>query len=183
MLAFLLQDEPVNLLAIDPGLRYPAAALFQDGILVAASRVKIPGTCHKLERGQRCLEVARLIRAWVASKGFRVDELVTEWPRCYAKMKGDPADLFPLAGIGMAVAGMYDVPVTAPTAPEWCGNIPKTTKGDPLLSVRAQRVWSRLSDAEKACVVLSHDAIDSVGLGLFILNRLERKTSMIGAAR
>jgi hypothetical protein len=170
-----------NLLAADPGLRYPAAALFVDGILVAASRVKVPGALHKLEVGQRCLEVAKLIYDWARKDLTPIHELVTEWPRTYRRMKGDPADLFPLAGVGMALAGMLMVPVTAPTAPEWIGNIPKTTKGDPLESPRAQRIWSKLSDAEKAVVVLSHDAIDAVGLGLWKLERLVSRC-FIGAS-
>ncbi len=173
----------MNLLAIDPGLRYPAAALFKDGLLVAASRVKVPAATHKLGIGQRCLTVAQLIRAWVHGHGLKIDELVIEWPRCYTRMKGDPADLFPLAGVGMCLAGMYDVPVTAPTAPEWIGNIPKTTTGDPLASIRAQRIWSRLSEAERLCVVLSHDAIDATGLALFRLGRLEIRKGFIGATR
>ncbi len=181
MLAVLHQGEPLNLLAIDPGLRYPAAAISKDGILVAASRVKIPGKYKDLERGQRCLCVARLIRDWVSGHGLKIDEVVTEWPRTYSRMKGDPADLFPLAGVGMAVAGMFDVPTTAPTAPEWIGNIPKSTTGDPLASIRAQRIWSRLSDAEKQCVVLSHDAVDAAGILLWKLGRLERRQSLIGS--
>lgn len=168
----------MNLLAIDPGLRYPAAALFRDGVLVAASRVKIPGTCHKLERGQRCLEVAKLVRAWAT---LPVDELVIEWPRTYARMRGDPADLFPLAGVGMAVAGMLMVPVSAPTAAEWIGSLPKSTSGDPLASPRGHRIWSRLSEQERSAVVLSHDSLDAIGLALWRLGRLDRQRSFIGA--
>jgi hypothetical protein len=171
------------LLAVDPGLRYPAAAVFKDGLLIAASRVKVPGANHKLPIGQRCLEVSRLIYKWVAQHGVP-DEFTTEWPRTYFRSgKADPADLFPLAGVGMCLAGMYNVPVTAPTAPEWAGNIPKTTKGDPLQSIRGQRIWSRLSETERACVVLSHDALDAIGLGLARLGRLERRQSFIGASR
>lgn len=170
-----------TLLAIDPGLRNPAAALFCDGVLVAASRVKIPTACHKLEMGQRCLEVAKLIYNQFAANR-KIDEVVTEWPRTYRRMKGDPADLFPLAGVGMAVAAMTGAArVSAPTAADWIGNIPKSTTGDPLASIRATRIWSRLSDAEKACVVLSHDSVDACGIGLWKLGRLARVVSFIGA--
>ncbi len=171
-----------KLLTLDPGLRYPAVAVFTDGVLVHASRVKVPGTSHKLEMGMRCLNVARLVNVHI-SPFCPVDELVIEWPRCYRMMKGDPADLFPLAGVGMALAGMLGVPVTAPTAPEWIGNVPKTTKGNPLDSVRARRIWDRLTEAERACVVLSHDALDAVGLGLWKLGRLEARKSFIGATQ
>jgi hypothetical protein len=179
------------LLAVDPGLRYPAAALFVDGVLKIASRVKVPATYHKMERGQRCLEVAKLIETWARKAcvmsaeplTMKPDELVIEWPRTYNRMKGDPADLFPLAGVGMAIAGMLMVSVSAPTAPEWIGNIPKSTTGDPLSSMRGARIWSRLSDAEQAVVVVSHDSIDAVGIGLWKLNRLERRQSFIGASQ
>lgn len=179
-----------TLLAIDPGLRYPAAALFVDGVLKIASRVKVPGANHKVELGQRTLNVAKLIHVWaqkacvmyVEPLTLNPDELIIEWPRCYRRMKGDPADLFPLAGVGMALAGMLMVPVSAPTAPEWIGNLPKTTSGNPLDSIRAQRIWSKLSEAERATVVLSHDSLDACGLGLFRLGRLESHRSFIGAS-
>lgn len=172
-----------TLLTVDPGLRYPAVAIFKDGVLAHASRVKIPGTSHKLEMGMRCLNVARLINVHV-SPFCPVHELVIEWPRTYFKSgKADPADLFPLAGVGMAVAGMFGVPVSAPTAPEWIGNVPKTTTGNPLGSIRGRRIWDRLSEAERLCVVLSHDALDAVGLGLWKLGRLEARKSFIGATQ
>ena len=164
-----------NLLAIDPGLRNPAYALFRDGVLVRASRVKIPGTTHSLALGPRMVEVAMLIKQAVGLDA--VDDYVTEWPRVYRgiKGKGDPADLFPLAGVGMYLAGHYRVFADAPTAPEWIGNLPKTTTGNPLDSIRGHRIWSRLSDEERSRVTLSHDAVDAVGLGLWKLGRLERR--------
>ena len=178
-----------TLIALDPGLRYPAVAVFKDGVLVHASRVKIPGTSHKLAMGPRCMNVAKLVYAHIVHTGAFLEpadeayELTIEWPRCYNRMKGDPADLFPLAGVGMALAGMLGIAPDAPTAPEWIGNVGKTTKGDPLASPRAQRIWSRLSEAERACVVLSHDSLDAVGLGLWKLGRLEARKSFIGATQ
>lgn len=173
-----------HLLALDPGLRNPAVALFRDNVLVHASRVKIPTATHKLPLGERIAAVAKLVRDHVERHLPTIalcDAMVSEWPRTYRRMKGDPADLFPLAGLGMYVAGMAGLPVDAPTAPEWIGNIPKSTTGDPLQSARGQRIWSRLSEAERACVTLSHDSLDAVGLGLWKLGRLERRTNFIGA--
>ena len=182
MLAFLHQEEPVsNLLAVDPGLRNPAAALFENGVLQRASRVKIPTKTHALPLGERCIAVAELICAWAQAD---IDELVIEWPKVYRASRGvkaDPADLFPLAGIGMAVAGLLRVSasaVHAPTAHDWIGSLPKSKTGDPLASPRGHRIWSRLSDAEKAGVVLSHDAVDAVGIGLWRLGRLDRRLAI-----
>jgi hypothetical protein len=172
-----------TLLALDPGLRYPAVAVFKNGVLVHASRVKVPGTSHKLAMGPRCMNVARLVNVHV-SPYCPVDELVIEWPRCYNRMKGDPADLFPLAGIGLALAGMLGIAPDAPTAPEWIGNIPKNAgPGDPWSSARGQRIKSRLSQEELSCIIVSHDAIDAVGLGLWKLGRLELRKSFIGATQ
>ncbi len=172
----------MNLLALDPGLRNPAVAAFAGGRLVHASRVKVPAATHKLPLGKRVREVSRLVREHAAKHG-PFDELVSEWPRCYRRMKGDPADLFPLAGIGGHVAGALDVEVDFPTAPDWIGNLPKNEKGDPLGSPRGRLIWSCLDEAERACVVLSHDALDAVGVGLFKLGRLELVRSFIGATR
>lgn len=174
-----------NLLAVDPGLRNPAAALFKDSQLVKASRVKVPASYHKMELGQRVMGVVGLINHWWRQHVDHVDEVVAEWPRCYNRMKGDPADLFPLAGIGIGVAAMAGVTIFntfAPTAPEWIGSLPKTTTGDPLASPRGDRIWSKLSPEERECVVLSHDSIDSVGLGLWRLGRLNAIKSFIGAS-
>lgn len=175
----------MNLLALDPGLRNPAVAVFKGGLLVHASRVKIPKATHALPLGARLVAVTNLVLAHIETYDYRPSwggTLVTEWPRCYKRMKGDPADLFPLAGLGMMLVGRLCVTsLDVPTAPEWIGNIPKSEKGNPLDSPRGQRIWTRLGEAEKAAVVVSHDALDAVGLGLWKLGRLEIRRSFIGA--
>lgn len=162
----------MNYLILDPGLRNPAIALFANNVLVYAGRVKIPAAVHKLEMGLRMREVGRLVLEQVKHRLWPIDFLVTEWPRTYRRMKGDPADLFPLAGVGMYVAGRLDVDLQTPTAPEWIGNLAKNEKGDPLDSPRGKLVWSKLLDVERDVVVLSHDALDAVGIGLWKLGRL-----------
>lgn len=176
------------LLAIDPGLRYPAAAVFKDGILLAASRVKVPGANHKLPVGQRCLEVARLIRAWVSQYGAP-GELVIEWPRVRGRgSKNDPAGLFPLAGIGCALAGLLfaDNPnliVISPEPTEWLGgNTSKSTTGDPWASTRGYRAKKRLTQEEFTKVVATHDSVDATCIGLWRLGRFEAIKSFIGAS-
>lgn len=173
------------LLAVDPGLLKPAAAVFIDGKLVAAERVKVPGALAKLPVGQRSMEVAGLIQGW-AEQHFHAspDVLVIEWPQVYraGKSKGDPADLLPLVGVGMAVAGLLQPgEVKSPTPAEWIGQLPKSTTGDPWASARGQRIGSRLSDVERGRVVPSHDAVDAVGIGLWSLGRLDRIRVFPGA--
>lgn len=165
-----------TLLAVDPGLRYPAGALFVGGELVKASRVKIPkGITPKTPVLERCRAIALAITDWA---GVIPDVLVTEWPQIYTadKSKGDPNQLVPLAGIGACLSGLYlHARTISPRPREWTGNIKKNEDGDPWDSPRGQRVWSRLSVVERGRVVPSHDAVDAVGLGLFGLGRFERR--------
>ncbi len=164
------------LLSIDPGLLNPAAAVFVDGILKKASRVKVPkGINTKTPAGVRCRSIALALAEYC---GTTPDELIIEWPRIYTagKSKGDPNGLLPLVGIGMALSGIYyNAKLLSPTPSEWTGQLPKSTTGDPTLSVRGQRIWDRLSSEERSSIIISHDSLDAVGLGLFALGRFERR--------
>lgn len=159
-------------LAVDPSIASPGAALFRDRVLVVAIRSTLPSIPDE-GRGARVERVAR--RLYTAPPGG-VDVLVYEWPQVYraSKAKGDPNDLIALAAVGAALAGMLCPRViVTPTPAEWTGGLPKVTKGDPWRSPRGRRIASRLSPAERALVPDSHDAIDSVGLGLWYLGRLD----------
>lgn len=162
-----------TLLAVDPGLRYPAAALFRDGLLVKASRIQIPNVKH-LPVIERCRAICFAIDRF---SGITPDTLVVEYPQVYTqdKSKGNPNQLTPLAAMGGVLAGLYpNSAVMSPLPRDWTGNVPKAEEGDPWKSPRGQRVWDRLSPAERKNVVPSHDAIDAVGLGLWGLGRYER---------
>lgn len=165
-----------TLLAVDPGLRYPAGALFVSGELIKASRVKLPkGIGPKTPVLERCRAIAFAIHEW---SGGAPDILVTEWPQVYTqdKSKGDPNNLIPLAGIGAVLAGFYpSARVLSPRPREWTGNVKKNEDGDPWDSPRGQRVWSRLSVVERKRVIPSHDSVDACGLGLYALGRFERR--------
>jgi hypothetical protein len=175
-----------DLVAFDPGLIHPAAAIFRDGALVAASRVPVPRRLAKdvSDYGERSRQVAALVAEWVVQRLVRdythqpapPRELVFERPQIYraGRSKGDPNDLIPLAIIAGAVSGILGCRVCAPTPREWTGGIEKDEEGDPWASPRGQRVRRRLSDAEFATITPSHDAIDAVGLGLWRLGRFER---------
>ncbi len=190
-----------SLLAIDPGLNNPAAAMFRHGVLVAASRVKPDKKWNDLVVGERCRLVARRLSEWAYDHGLdastmraareaelagrhaeartlRQDRgiviLAVEWPQVYtrSKSKGDPNDLLPLAGVAMCLAGHLDVEVRSYRPAEWIGQCPKKETGDPLVSPRGQLVWRHLSTKERATVLVSHDSIDAIGIGLFALGRL-----------
>jgi hypothetical protein len=163
-----------TLLAIDPGLRYPARAFFVDGELVAASRVPIPrGVTTRTPVLERCRAIA------IALIGdYRPEIVVTEYPQIYTreKSKGDPNKLIPLAAIGACIAGLLpDTKVISPRPNECWGNVKKNEDGDPWESPRGRKIWKRLSVAERGRVIPSHDSIDAVGLGLFGLGRFERR--------
>lgn len=164
-----------KLLAVDPGLRYPAAAWFVNGVLQKASRVKIkkPDTSEPIAK--RCRDIALEIAYWCPEAPTQI---IVEWPKVYTaeKSKGDPNNLIGLAGVGACVAGLFpDSSILSPLPRDWTGNVPKAEKGDPWASPRGQRVRDRLSDAEFRSVIPSHDAVDAVGLGLFALGRFERR--------
>lgn len=164
-----------TLLAVDPGLLHPACAVFKGGVLVKASRVKVPkGIGPKTPVVQRC----RVIAFAIAEYSGHPDEIVIEFPQIYqaGKSKGDPNNLVPLAVIGGVLAGFYPtVPIASPKPREWIGNLPKNERGDAWDSPRGERIWSRLTPAERACIVVSHDALDAVGIGLWRLGRYERR--------
>lgn len=167
----------MTLLAVDPSVRSPGVALFEGGALVAAARltVKHGDVCD----GRRWYEAASAIRSWADERrSFGGLDIVFERPQIYraAKSKGDPNDLIGLAGVAMAVVGLYGsilASVSSPTPAEWIGQLPKATKGSAKESPRAKRILSRLSPEELKLVPDQHDAIDAVGLGLWRLGRLE----------
>ena len=178
------------LLAVDCSLVTPGAALFVDGVLVRAERVKAAAWVKKtLSRASRCAVVASAIEAWGRSvllgqtdRG-KMTELVLEWPQIYraSKSKGDPNDLLGIAGVAAALAALVGVPCKSPTPAEWIGQLPKATSGDPWTSPRGARVRARLGAEELAACENTHDAIDAVGLGLWSLGRLDRKRVFPGA--
>ncbi len=177
----------MNLLSLDPGLVHPAIAVFRNGRLVLATRIKPPaGVSASTNLGERILRVASACATLAHTQCSRFDDVVFEWPQVYraAKSKGDPNDLTPLAGICGALVGLVDywtrsvsngtanLRVTSYTPADWIGQVAKATNGDPLESPRGSRIWSRLSPDERDAVVVSHDSLDAAGVGLHHLGRL-----------
>lgn len=173
------------ILAIDPGIRSPGAALLRRGVVVAAARIRIPRSLHSGELGHRAHEVGRLIMEWAGAieasgpdLSLRDVDVVYEWPQIYraSRSKGNPNDLLKTLATGAAACAMLAGlvgSVTTPTPAEWAGQTKKATEGDPWDSQRASMVARRLSPAERALVPDSHDAIDAVALGLWKAGRFE----------
>ncbi len=190
-----------SLLAFDPGLNHPAAALFRHGRLIAASRVKVEKTWRLLPVAERCRLIARAVHHWACehgldmtamAKAYRIEleghhseakalrqehgivALIVEWPQIYrtSRSKGDPNDLLPLVGVAMCLVGRLDIEVQHYKPAEWIGQCKKAETGDPLDSPRGRLIWGHLDAAERTAVDVSHDALDAAGLGLAALGRL-----------
>lgn len=140
------------LLALDPGMNSPGAAVFDEyhGVLVQAGRVRIPSGFADLPDGARWLAVAREIVEWSRGCKFTVDRVVFEKPQWYqrAKSKGDPNQLAGVAGVAANVTGLLGsvvaVEVFSPTPAEWIGQLSKVCpvcKGrKSTMSVKRKRV-------------------------------------------
>ena len=182
-----------DLLALDPSVRSPGAAIFRDNVLLFAGKVTIKGpTGSWIHEGQRWQYVIEAIVGWAKDHDCILPStIVYERPQIYtaSKSKGDPNDLIALAAIGAGVVSTYcefgrqfgaastgrvvcPIPVQTPTPAQWAGQIPKATKGSAKDSPRAKRIMSRLSPVELARMPNQHDAIDAIGLGLHALGRL-----------
>ena len=167
------------LVAFDPGVDHPAAAVFLDGELRAASRVKIPRACYSLEVGERCRQIALLVREWVRE---RIDDgvianFVAEEPKIYrvGRSKGDPNKLLPLALLIASVSAYLNAPTLYYQPSDWCGGIKKSeAAGEAWTSPRGKLIWRLLREVERPRVEATHDAVDSVGIGLKALGRLDR---------
>lgn len=193
-----------SVLAFDPGLNNPAAALFRRGRLVAASRIRPQAAWRGFDVGERCRLIARAVHDWACEvgldmnamvkayenelEGYRAEAkllrqesgivaLVIEWPQIYVRgrSKGDPNDLLPLAGVAMCLAGRLDVEVVTYKPAQWIGQCPKSETGNALESPRGRLVWRNLDPGERETVIVSHDAIDAVGIGLAFLGRLSMR--------
>jgi hypothetical protein len=119
------------------------------------------------------------------------------------KSKGDPNQLVGIAGVAANVTGaMRTVTgIRSPEPSEWIGQLPKVCpvcegrktaprtdgkrgRGKPRIcsacnnsawgTPRGRRIWSKLTDKERAVVPDQNDAIDAVGLALYWDRRLER---------
>jgi len=167
------------LLSVDPGIRGSGGSLWENGTLVRATYIKNPLT----EGGgpRECAAMAREIIVWADQWG--VDCVICEWPQTYGggASRGDTNDLFPVAGVGAALAALVgeNVRFDHVVPHDWKGSIQKPKKvSDPYsIVLMCER---RLSDAEKAVVELPGnkrhhwDVWDAVGIGLKALGRFEK---------
>lgn len=175
-----------DLLAIDPSIVSPGVALFRNSLLIANDVLKVKPVKEDNE-GTRAQTAADAIIVWLWETGKRLLtmpqdlEITYEWPQIYE----DDGPAVANAIIGMAAVdaavtmacrmryGLRTIHSFKPA--EIWGQLPKHKSGSYYHSdrcPRGTRVWSRLSDSERAIAVDQHDAGDSVGIGLHKLGRL-----------
>ena len=164
------------MLSVDPGVEHCGFALWDDGELQRA-------WLHTCVNGH----------AHVASLGFpqnvpgppypAIDSVVVERPQVYPgfKLRGDPNDLVAVAIVGAEVVGQIfvnwgeDVEVSYVYPKKWKGNLPKDEY--------QLRIAEALSETERSLIelprakALAHNIYDSIGIGLWKLDRLERGVS------
>jgi hypothetical protein len=168
----------MNLIAIDPGINKTGIAVFTDGVLKQSRLLtSLSASWDRLEdlRDQ-------LLRS-LQNKDHAV---VVELPQIYraVKSKGDPNDLIKTATVGAYLLGVLceSVPVTQTTfvhPGDWC-KIPKSTKKG-AVSARTDKILASLSVSERDRVLVQHDVIDAVGIGLWKLGRFTPKNIFPGA--
>ncbi len=108
------------ILAIDPGVKACACAVFADGTLYATAFVSAP---------------------WEGKR--RTDSVIVERPEQDGRsFSARPKDLMALAWAGAALAYSVGAPVVEYTPSEWKGQVPKP--------VQHMRLWLRLTAPERA---------------------------------
>lgn len=170
---------------VDPSIVSPGVALFRDGKLVSAARIKVHFDTS-MNQAQRCIAAANEIGMWLHALGARVTTIGYEWPQIYAgsKQASNPNDLPGMVGVDLAITTALMIAAAARgeqlnvlcyTPGEWIGQVPKSRTGSALRSPRGRKIASRLDANELAVMPDQHDAIDAVGIGLHALGRLGTK--------
>lgn len=167
----------MNILTLDPGTRGAGVALYSKNKLKACAYIKNP-----VKTGDDPSTLAQLaleIWKWFAENGEVLNKIVVEVPRIYTagKMKGDPNDLIPIAGLAYQLAVIMNVPCVRYYPHEWKGQV------DPY--TMCKRIVSKLDPAEtgvllkayeKTAVALQHNMEDAIGIGLKFCGRIHAKS-------
>lgn len=183
-------------LAVDPGLHSPGAVIGANDQIVRTARFT-PERDILCSQGARCLDIADQIVQWALKIVSGPVEFIFEWPQQYdsraGKTKGNPNNLTPLAGIGMAIAGKLHThsallgdPVT-PMPAQWIGQIPKqcplcervpgkktckVCKGSAWRTPRGIHIRKCVRPMELDIIPDQNDVIDASGIFLWRVGRL-----------
>lgn len=163
------------MITIDPNLRGCGVATWHKETLFSANYVKnlIP-----TGRGYEVFcAAATAVGSHIHLKSVWVcGPVVIEMPRAYGSVhtKGDPNDLLDVMGVGAACAlALRNFgPIQSVAPSDWKGNVKK--------SIMLERIWSKLSEEERAVVQKTNksdreDVLDAIGIGLHKLGRLNTR--------
>jgi hypothetical protein len=165
----LLIDEPqARWLSIDPSSTSSGLALWYGRVLVGAWAARVTR-----DRRRACLSVERMDTQLRKAPVFGSLSLYAiEWPRVYATgaRRIDPAGpLAVAAAAGMWIAhyrcGLATLLVEAAT---WKGQVPKIVMAERIMAAVDKKELALLGDLVRGC----EDAIDAIGLGLWLADRL-----------
>lgn len=164
-------------LSVDPAIYHAGRSLFVSGTLISSVVVELKESEHRTAAETCAVMARRIVTDLPAAVTQRPIHLIFEWPRIYAerirmgKKGADPNDLLVLAGVCAAVSALLPYAYAICYEPsEWKGSVP----GDTFLD----RIIERLTPQERAFVPEgkhAHNGIDSIGIGLKHLGRLERR--------
>lgn len=155
------------LVAIDPGVKKCAIAVFGEGCLTNAFYVTTKQT-HVAEGAN---EMVNQMLERVDNFDLRI---VIERPQIYAgsKAKGNPNDLLDLSFVAGTFNAVMDRASAAYLPAQWKGQVPKEIHHKRLSeyfeahgTVDEMGVWTNINKLKK-----DHDLRDAVGLGLFHLD-------------
>ncbi len=148
----------MRLLAIDPGAHLIGAAVFSVNEGHTLEQVEVVRFKHVSE-----------IELWFIEKRWGVDKIVVEVPQVYpTRGKADPNDLIPVALTAGACLSISSSSI-AVRPHEWKGSIDKKVHQARLLKGLSERDRAMIDAVKPAS--LRHNAIDALGLGLWLIGR------------
>lgn len=180
------KGKPVNLFAVDPGLRGCGVAIFDEDTKALLRADYVKGSAAG-ERAEAWRAMADSVWSW-AEPWKTYTKMVIEFPQVRqrgsqraAKRGTDPNDLIQLAavvGALVCIRSLRTVPIVY-LPEEWKGQVPK--------EIHHERARARLSSVELAVLPklaknILHNTMDAVALGLTHLGRLGKFTTSPGAA-
>jgi len=147
-------------LAVDPGKRDCGVAYFVDGVLDSAAFLETADGDD--------VTLTQMVVDWLDGG---CDLLVTEDQQVYARGKGDPNDLVPLARVVGGVRSRIEHAERVLPLPRiWTGGVPKDVRHRKLLE-RLPAAEVAIIDAVKVTKAKKHNVIDAVALGVWVLEQ------------
>lgn len=176
---------PNTALFIDPGVRWPksgvpycGSSFFVWGKLAACRLFKVEVDIPPFMRMHRLVSMVCThygIRRFPREPGTKLDLLGVERPMLYVRGKARPQDIIDLREIyGAFMGGVTADAYAGPTPSEWKGGVDKVIEHEKIVSIADGGEKIILVNAQRSGEGgLSEHVIDSFGIGLYVLGRME----------